>query len=108
MKALLTASTRTVKLMARNRSVNSSRVLRLWTHVVVYSYVCLTATAESRAATARMSAQETVRGHTASTWALMLSTTVKPLIDPTFGNAVCSPVKVAVSFSNTDASQPWR
>jgi hypothetical protein len=30
----------------------------------------------------------------------MLSITVKPLIDPTFGNAVCSPVKVAVSFSN--------
>jgi hypothetical protein len=66
----------------------------------------LTATTESRAATARMSAQETVPGHTASTFALMLSMTPKPLMDPTLGNAVCSPVKVAVSFSNTDASQP--
>ncbi|WVZ67070.1 hypothetical protein U9M48_016208 [Paspalum notatum var. saurae] len=54
-----------------------------------------------------MSAQETVCGQMASTCALMLSMTLKPLMDPAFGNAVCSPVKVAVSFSSTEASQPW-
>jgi hypothetical protein len=66
----------------------------------------LTATTESRAATARMSAHETVCGHKASTRALMSSMTPKPLIDATFGRAPCSPVKVAVSLSSTDASHP--
>ena len=67
--------------------------------------IYLTATTESRAATARMSAQETIPGHTASTCALMLLTTVKPLgFRLKFGPWVCSP---DVSFSRRDASQPW-
>jgi hypothetical protein len=53
-----------------------------------------------------MSAQETVCGHKASTRALMLSMTPMPLIDALFGAAPCSPVKVAVSLSSTDASHP--
>jgi hypothetical protein len=65
-----------------------------------------TVTVESRAATARMSAHETVREQTASTCALMLSTTLKPLSEPLLGNDPCSPVKLAVSTSSTDASQP--
>lgn len=66
----------------------------------------ITATTESRAARARMSAQETVCRQMASTRALMLSMTAKPRMDATLGAALCSPVKVAVSFSSTDASQP--
>jgi hypothetical protein len=67
-----------------------------------------TATTESRAATARMSAHDTVRGHSASSRALMVSTTPNPLSDPAFGPAPFSPVKLPVSSSRTDASQPWR
>ena len=67
----------------------------------------LTATTESRAATARMSAQETVCLQMASTCALMLAMTSKPLRDPTLGNAPCSPVKLpGMSASSTDASHP--
>jgi hypothetical protein len=66
--------------------------------------VYLTATTPSLAATARMSAQETIPGHTASTCALMLSKTSKPLgFRVWFGIWFCSP---DVSFSRTDASQP--
>ena len=68
----------------------------------------LTATTESRAATARMSAQETVCLQMASTCVLMLAMTSKPLRDPALGNAPCSPVKpvAALSASSTDASHP--
>ena len=67
-----------------------------------------TATTELRAATARMSAHDTVRGHSASSKALMVSMTPNPLSDPAFGPAPFSPVKLPVSSSRTDASQPWR
>ena len=70
--------------------------------------VIRTATTESRAATARMSAHDTVRGHSASSRALMVSMTPNPLSDPAFGPALFSPVKLPVSSSRTDASQPWR
>lgn len=66
----------------------------------------LTATTESRAATARMSAQETTWGQTLSTWDLMESTTSKPRKDRSLGPAVFSPVKLAVSSRRTDPSQP--
>lgn len=67
----------------------------------------LTATTESRAATARMSAHETVCGHTVSSSVLALSTTSNPRSDPAFGPAPFSPVKLPVSSRSTDASQPY-
>lgn len=66
----------------------------------------LTATTESLAATAKMSAQDTVLGHKFSNWDLMVSITLNPLRELLLGPAVCSPVKVALSFRRTDASQP--
>lgn len=66
----------------------------------------LTATTESLAATARISAQETTLGHKLSTLDFMLSITSKPLIVLAFGPAVCSPVKLDVSSNSTDASHP--
>ena len=74
-----------------------------WNGICLRIGIYLTATTESRAATARMSAQETTPGHTASTCALMLSMTSKRLSDPLFGGELCSP---DVSLSRTDASQP--
>ena len=54
-----------------------------------------------------MSAQETVCLQMASTCALMLAMTSKPLRDPALGNAPCSPVKLpGMSASSTDASHP--
>ena len=67
----------------------------------------LTATTESLAATARMSAQETTPGHKLSTWDFMVSITSNPLNELTLGNAVFSPVKFDVSSSNTEASHPY-
>ena len=67
----------------------------------------LTATTESLAATARISAQETTPGHKLSTLDFMVSITSKPLIEPALGPAVFSPVKLDVSSNSTDASQPW-
>lgn len=66
----------------------------------------LTATTESRAATAKISAQDTTPAHELSRLVLIVSTTSKPLNDPEFVGAVFSPVKFAVSSSKTDASQP--
>lgn len=53
-----------------------------------------------------ISAQETTRGHKASTLDFMVSITLKPLKEPAFGPAVFSPVKLDVSSNNTDPSQP--
>lgn len=64
------------------------------------------ATTESRATTARMSAQETTPGQELSTWDLMVSTTSNPLTEFAFGTAVFSPVKLDVSSSRIDASHP--
>ncbi|CAA7408582.1 unnamed protein product [Spirodela intermedia] len=61
----------------------------------------------SRAARARMSAQETVEGQAASTRVLMSSMTLKPRTELLFGRAVFSPVNVDVSSRRMDASQPW-
>lgn len=67
----------------------------------------LTRYTESRAATANISAHETtVFLQDLSTAALILSITSNPLIDPAFGTAVFSPVKVDVSSSRTEPSQP--
>lgn len=65
-----------------------------------------TLTTESRATTAKISAQDTTPGHELSNWVLMVSITSNPLNDPEFVGAVFSPVKFAVSSNNTDASQP--
>lgn len=71
-------------------------------------HVVLTATTESRAATARMSAQETVWLHASSSCALMSSTTSNPRSEFLFGCAVFSPVKPGASSSSTDPSQPCK
>lgn len=67
----------------------------------------LTVTTESRAAMAKISAQETTPGHTLSTWDFMLSITFRPLMEFLLGPAVCSPVNEEVSSRRSDASQPW-
>ena len=66
----------------------------------------LTATTESLATTAKMSAQDTILGHKFSNWDLMVSITLNPLRELLLGPAVFSPVKVALSSRRTDASQP--
>jgi len=68
----------------------------------------LTVTTESRAAIARISAQETTPGQAASTLVLMSSITSKPLRELTFAAADFSPVKVEVSSNRTDASHPYK
>lgn len=76
-------------------------------HIKRYSFtVFVTATTESRAATAKISAQDTIPAQEVSRLVLIVSTTSNPLIDPEFVAAVFSPVKFAVSSSKTDASQP--
>nr|ACR35782.1 unknown [Zea mays] len=61
----------------------------------------------SRAARARMSAQETVALQDASTWALMASMTSYPRSELALGPAFFSPVKLpGTSSSKTEASQP--
>lgn len=66
----------------------------------------LTATTPSRAASARISAQDTVALQAASTRVLMLSITSKPLAEFRFGTAFFSPVKPDVSSNSMDPSQP--
>ena len=68
----------------------------------------LTKTTPSRAASAKMSAQDTVALQLASTRVLIVSITSKPLAEFRFGPAFFSPVKVAVSSSSIDASQPYK
>ena len=66
----------------------------------------LTATTESRAVMATISAHDTTPGHTASTLDFMASMTSKPLTEFLLGSAVFSPLKEEVSSSSTDPSQP--
>lgn len=67
----------------------------------------LTKRTPSLAARARMSAHDTVSLQEASTLDLIASITSKPLIELfAFPKAVCSPVKVGVSFRSTEPSQP--
>jgi hypothetical protein len=54
-----------------------------------------------------MSAQETTPGQMVSTADLMASITSNPLTEPLLGFAIFSPVKLAVSSSSSDASQPY-
>lgn len=68
----------------------------------------LTKTTPSRAASAKISAQDTVALQLASTRVLIVSITSKPLAEFRFGPAFFSPVKVAVSSSSIDASQPYK
>lgn len=72
----------------------------------LFLMLLLTATTESRAATARISAQETTPGQALSSEVLMVSITSKPLKESTFGPAVFSPVKLEVSSNKTEASHP--
>ena len=67
----------------------------------------LTKTVESRAARARISAHETTPGQTFSTASFMSATTSKPRTEPLFGIAVFSPVKVELSSSRIEPSQPY-
>ncbi|KAA8526263.1 hypothetical protein F0562_008534 [Nyssa sinensis] len=69
-------------------------------------YPTLSKTTPSRAASARMSAQDTVALQAASTRVLMVSITSKPHAEFWFGSAFFSPVKVAVSSRSMDASHP--
>lgn len=68
----------------------------------------LTATTESRAAAATISAQETIPGQAVSNCVLMVSITSKPLSEFTFAPADFSPVKLEVSSNRTDASHPYK
>lgn len=63
-------------------------------------------TTESRAAIARISAQETIPGQAFSTAVLMLSMTSKPLAEFLLGFAFFSPVKLDVSSNKMDPSHP--
>lgn len=67
---------------------------------------CVTRSTESLAATARISAHDTVLGQTYSRSAFIASITSNPRKELAFGAAVFSPVKLGVSSSNTDASHP--
>lgn len=62
---------------------------------------------ESAAAMARISAHDTIPGHIFSTADFMLSITSNPRAELLFGAACCSPVKVGVSSSRIDPSQPY-
>ena len=66
----------------------------------------LTATAESLAATAKISAQDTTPGHKFSNWDLIVSITSYPLSEG-FGPTFFSPGSVAVLSKSTDASHPY-
>lgn len=84
------------------------------THVKINTYMDMslistgvsTSTAESREAMARISAHETVCGHAASSAALMVSITGKPLTELIFALENFSEVIVSVLFSRTDPSHP--
>ncbi|WVZ81586.1 LOW QUALITY PROTEIN: hypothetical protein U9M48_028941 [Paspalum notatum var. saurae] len=65
-------------------------------------------TTASLAAMASRSAQETVPGHSASSFSLILSTRSNPFSELTFWSACFSPIIVAVSSSSTDPSQPCK
>lgn len=65
-----------------------------------------TTTTESLAAMARMSAHETVSGHTLSRSAFIESITSNPRRELRFGGAVFSPTNPSVSSNKTEASHP--
>lgn len=65
-----------------------------------------TATTESLAVTARISAQDTTPGQTLSTLDLIVSITSNPRREFALGPAVFSPVKLAVSSRRTEPSHP--
>ncbi|CAA6673052.1 unnamed protein product [Spirodela intermedia] len=67
----------------------------------------LTRTVESLAARARMSAQETVLGHSLSSAALISSTTSNPLMELRLGLESFSLTMLGLLSSRTDASQPF-
>lgn len=66
-----------------------------------------TRTTESLAAVARMSAQDTVSGQMASRSHFIASITSNPRRELRLGAAVFSPIILAVSSNNTEASQPY-
>ena len=68
----------------------------------------VTSTTASLAAMASKSAQETVPGHSASSFSLILSTSSNPFSELTFWSACFSPIMVAVSSSSTDPSHPCK
>lgn len=72
-----------------------------------HSYV-FTRKTPSLAASARISAQETVALQEASTLVLMASITSKPLAEFLLGAAFFSPVNVAVSSNKIDPSHPYK
>jgi len=61
----------------------------------------------SLAATASMSAHDTIPGHVFSSSLFASSIIPYPLADPRFGNAVFSLTIVGVSSSKIEASQPY-
>jgi hypothetical protein len=69
-------------------------------------HVSFTMTVESRAARARMSAQETVPGQAASSAALISSMTSKPLAESLLGLDRFSLTMDPLLSSRSDASQP--
>lgn len=71
-------------------------------------YTDRTRTVESLAASARMSAQETVSGHSFSSAALISSTTLNPLAEFRFGFERFSLMIVPELSNNTEPSQPCR
>lgn len=72
----------------------------------IYSRSLITRTVESCAAMARISAHETVLGHSFSKADLILSMTSKPLAEFLLGFDLFSLMIVPLLSSNTDASQP--
>lgn len=68
----------------------------------------LTMETESRAAMANISAHDTIgRLQALSTAAFITSTNIKPLRESIFETAFFSPMKLGVSSSRTDPSQPY-
>lgn len=68
----------------------------------------VTTTTESLAAMARMSAHETVSGHTDSRSDFIESITSNPRREFRLGGAVFSPTSPSVSSNNTEASHPCK
>ena len=66
----------------------------------------LTMTTESLAVMARISAHETTPGQASSTLDFILSTTLNPLAEFTFGAAFFSPMKEDVSSKRIEPSHP--
>lgn len=72
------------------------------------SEMCCTSTAESRDASARMSAHETVWGQASSRAALTRSITSKPLAEFLFARTSFSETKSVVLSNRIDPSHPYR